>query len=239
MIGFPRLRRVAHKSAVLVSVAGLLVLAACGREDPPDLVNGKELYIGEGTCGSCHALARAGTKGTQGPDLDQAFAQARRDGMNEETVEGVVVRQIAHPRRNSIMPADLVTGDDARDVAAYVAEVAGQPGEDTGELAEVGVQKGGKATAENGVLQIDADESGALAFTASTATAPPGRIEFVMENPSPIQHNIALEGDGEGDVVGTGGTSRFEATLKPGKYVYVCTVPGHAEGGMKGDVTVK
>jgi len=239
LIGFPRLRRVAHKSAVLVSVAGLLALAACGREDPPDLVNGKELYIGEGTCGSCHALARAGTKGTQGPDLDQAFAQARRDGMNEETVEGVVVRQIAHPRRNSIMPADLVTGDDARDVAAYVAEVAGQPGEDTGELAEVGVQKGGKATAENGVLQIDADESGALAFTASTATAPPGRIEFVMENPSPIQHNIALEGDGEGDVVGTGGTSRFEATLKPGKYVYVCTVPGHAEGGMKGDVTVK
>ena len=178
-------------------------------------------------------------KGTQGPDLDQAFAQARRDGMNEETVEGVVLRQIAHPRRNSIMPADLVTGDDARDVAAYVAEVAGIPGEDTGELAEVGVKEGGKATAENGVLQIDADETGALAFTASTATAPPGQTEFVMENPSPIDHNIALEGGPEGDVVGNGGTSQFETNLKPGKYVFLCTVPGHAEGGMQGDLTVK
>jgi plastocyanin len=223
---------------VLVSTAALL-LAACGREEAPDLVNGKELYVGEGTCGSCHALARAGTKGTQGPDLDQAFARARHDGMNEETVEGVVVRQIENPRRNSIMPEDLVTGDDARDVAAYIAKVAGQPGEDTGALAEVGVQKGGKATAKAGVLQIDAVESGALAFEASTATAPPGRIEFVMDNPSPIDHNIALEEGAEGDVVGNGGTSRFEATLKPGKYVYVCTVPGHAEGGMTGDLTVK
>ncbi len=145
-------------------------------------------------------------------------------------MEGVVHRQIGYPRRNSIMPADLVAGDDARDVAAYVAEVAGIPGEDTGELAEVGVQEGGKATAENGVLQIDADETGALAFTASTATAPPGRIEFVMDNPSPIDHNIALEGGPEGDVVGNGGTSQFETNLKPGKYAYLCTVPGPRRG---------
>ena len=238
MIGFPGLSRLAHKSVVLVSAATLL-LAACGREEAPDLANGKELFIGEGTCGSCHGLARAGTKGTQGPDLDQAFVRARLDGMNEETVEGVVLRQIGNPRRNSIMEPDLVTGDDARDVAAYVALVAGQPGEDTGALADVGPKEGGKATAKAGVLQIDADESGALAFTASSATAGPGKLEFVMDNPSPIDHNIALEGGPEGDIVGNGETSRFATTLKPGKYVYVCTVPGHAEGGMKGDLTVK
>jgi len=241
LIGFPRLRSVAHKYVVFIVAAVLLALtvAACGRDDPPDLANGKSLFIGEGTCGSCHALARAGTKGTQGPDLDQAFAQARRDGINADTVEGVVIRQIAHPRRNSIMPADLVEGDDARDVAAYVGEAAGIPGEDTGALAEVGVQKGGKATAKNGVLEINADESGALAFSASTATAPPGKLELVMENPSPIQHNIAIEGGGEGDVVGNGGTSRVDANLKPGKYTFLCTVPGHADGGMKGDLVVK
>jgi plastocyanin len=238
LIGFPGLPRLAPKFAVLVSAAGLL-LAACGREEAPDLVNGKELFIGEGTCGACHALARAGTKATQGPDLDHAFGRARQDGFNEETVEGVVLRQIENPRRNSSMPEDLVTGDDARDVAAYIAKVAGQPGEDTGELADVGVQRGGKATAKAGVLQINADDSGALSFSASTATAPPGKVEFVMDNPSPIQHNIALEGGPEGDIVGNGGTSRFSTTLKPGKYVYVCTVPGHTEGGMKGDLTVK
>ena len=234
------MRSVAQKPVALaVSLAALLALAACGREESPDLVNGKGLFIGEGTCGSCHTLARAGTKGTQGPNLDEAFQQARIDGMNEETVEGVVRKQIAHPRRDSIMMPDLVVGDDARDVAAYVAAVAGIPGEDTGALAEVGVQKGGKATAENGVLQINADETGALAFSASTATAPPGKIEFRMDNPSPIDHNIALEGDGEGDVVGNGGTSTFTANLQPGKYVFLCTVPGHAEGGMQGDLTVK
>ena len=236
MIGFAALRPLAHKSVLLASAA-VLLLAACGREDSPDLVSGKENFIAK--CSSCHALARVGQGGTQGPNLDDAFAQARRDGMNEETVEGVVLRQIAHPRRNSIMQPDLVKGDDARDVAAYVAEAAGQPGEDTGPLAEVGVQEGGTAKAKAGVLQIDANETGALAFTASKATAPPGKIEFVMENPSPIDHNIALEGGPEGDIVGNGGTSRFSTTLKPGKYQYVCTVPGHAEGGMVGEVTVR
>ena len=242
MIGFPRLRRLADKSLLLAAAAAasVLLLAACGREEQPDLVNGKELFIGEGTCGSCHALARAGTMGTQGPDLDAAFASARESGMNAETVEGIVRRQIANPRNNSIMKPDLVTGDDARDVAAYVAEVAGQPGEDTGALAEVGAGGGGgTAKAEAGMLQIDADPSGALAFTADKATAPPGKIKFVMENPSPIDHNIALEGGPEGAVVGNGGTSEFETTLKPGKYTYLCTVPGHAEGGMVGELTVK
>ena len=237
MIGFPGLRRVAHKSVPFVLLAAVVALAACGREEAPDLVSGKENFIAK--CSSCHALARAGGGGTQGPDLDEAFEQARLDGMNEETVEGIVLAQIANPRRNSIMPEDLVTGDDARAVAAYVAQSAAQPGEDTGALAEVGAEEGGKATAKNGVLQIDAVESGALAFTASTATAPPGRIEFVMENPSQIDHNIALEGGPEGDVVGSGGTSRFETTLKPGKYAYLCTVSGHAEGGMTGELTVK
>ena len=239
MIGFPGLRPVAPKSLLFLALAALLGLAACGREDEPDLVNGKTLFIGEGTCGSCHTLARADTKGTQGPDLDAAFAQARADGMTDETIEGVVHRQIAYPRRGSIMPADLVTGDDARDVAAYVGEVAGAPGEDTGALADVGVKTGGKATAENGVLKIDADKTGALAFSASTATAPAGPLEIVMQNPSPIDHDIAIEGDGKGPVVGTGGTSQFKTTLKPGKYTFLCTVPGHADGGMKGELTVK
>lgn len=239
MIGFPGLRSVAHKSLVFLSLAGVLALAACGREDSPDLVNGKTLFIGEGTCGSCHTLARAGTKGTQGPNLDEAFEQARLDGMTDATIDGVVHRQIAYPRRGSIMPADLVTGDDARDVAAYVGESAGNPGEDTGALAEVGVKAGGNATAKNGVLEIDADETGALAFTASTATAPAGPLQVVMKNPSPIEHDISIEGDGKGPTVGTGGTSQFKTTLKPGKYTFLCTVPGHADGGMKGELTVK
>ncbi len=47
--------------------------------------------------------------------------------------------QIANVRKGSIMPEDLVTGKDARDVAAYVAQVAGMPGEDMGALATAGL----------------------------------------------------------------------------------------------------
>ena len=232
--------------------AAAVAVAGCGTEErEPDLANGKRLYVGqlaEGQekpsanyqpCGACHALARAGASGTAGPDLDAAFAQAREDGMTKATVEGVVHGQIKSPRRGSTMPAELVTGDDATDVAAYVAEVAAQPGEDKGQLAAIG---GGcdepPIAAKGTTLTIPACETGALAFLSKEATAPPGQIEIVMPNPSPIQHDIGLKGDGKGAVVGTGGESKFTADLKPGEYVYYCSVPGHEAGGMKGTLTV-
>lgn len=123
-------------AAVLAAAGVALVATGCGR-DESDLVNGKQLFVEN--CGTCHALERAGTSATQGPNLDEAFGPAREDGLGEETIEGVVQRQIANVRRGSIMPEDLVTGDDARDVAAYVAAVAGVPGEDTGQLASAGL----------------------------------------------------------------------------------------------------
>ena len=115
----------------LVSLA-----AGCGREED-DLVNGKALFVEE--CGTCHTLARAGTAGTQGPNLDNSFAAARESGLGQETIEGVVHDQILSPGMASNMPEDLVTGEDAQDVAAYVAEAAAAPGEDTGALASAGL----------------------------------------------------------------------------------------------------
>src|SRR3954464_2732369 len=111
------------------TVALVAVASGCGGAgtEHADLVNGKKLLVGAGTCGSCHTLQRAGTKGTQGPNLDDAFANARQNGLGDSVIEGVVHDQIKNPRRGSIMPKDLVTGDDARDVAAYVGRVAGRP----------------------------------------------------------------------------------------------------------------
>ena len=246
-----------RSSSIWLAAAALCALAfGCGKEEP-DLENGKRLYTGqlaEGQkapdgyqpCGACHALARAGTSGTAGPDLDEAFATARRDGMNAETVQGVVHDQILHPRRNSTMPPKLVEGDDARDVAAYVAEVAGQPGKDTGALANAGRPKVSTkpVVAKGGTLKIDADPTGALAFVTSKAEAKPGPLMFVSVNKATIPHNIALRDPAgklvkEGPDVSGGGSSKFSASVKAGKYEFVCTVPGHEEGGMKGDLTVK
>src|SRR4051794_16940537 len=227
------------------TVALAAVAAGCGGAgtEHADLVNGKKLFIGAGTCGSCHTLQRAGTKGTQGPNLDAAFENSRQKDFGDSVIEGIVRDQIAHPRRGSIMKADLVEGDDRRDVAAYVASVAGKPGQDNGLLASVGGNAGANKTAveKGGTLTIPADPSGALAFQFGKATGTPGPVTIDMPNPSPIQHNIAITGPakGQGPVVGKGGTSSFQVTLKPGSYTFLCEVPGHAAGGMKGTLTVK
>jgi plastocyanin len=140
------------------------------------------------------------------------------------------------------MPAKLVTGDDAEDVAAYVASAAGKPGEDTGALAEVGGGPEGTAEAENGELEIPAAESGALYYVFADATAPPGALTITSPNDSSVDHNIALEGNGvneEGPVVNNGGVSDIEVDLEAGEYTFFCSVEGHREGGMEGTLKVE
>src|SRR4051812_31439876 len=228
----------AHRNRRPLCAAGVaiaLALAAAGCGSPPgpaqaDLVNGKKLFIGKGTCGSCHTLQRAGTKGNQGPNLDAAFVNTRDNGFGDTAIAGVVVDQIHHPRRGSIMPAGLVKGQDADDVAAYVGSVAGKPGKDTGLLASVGTSNNANKTAveKGGKLTIPADPTGALSFLFGKAPATAGKVTVSMPNQAPIQHDIAIQGVGKGPVVGTGATSTFSATLKPGNYTFLCTVPGHA-----------
>jgi plastocyanin len=94
---------------------------------------------------------------------------------------------------------------------------------------------GGPTTLEN-----PADPS-QLRFSKSTLEAPAGTITLVMENPSAIEHNIAVRGEGvdeQGEVVGQGQESRVAVELEPGEYEFYCSVPGHEQAGMKGTLTV-
>jgi sulfur oxidation c-type cytochrome SoxX len=122
--------------AALAAAAIALPLGACGR-DEPDLENGKAKFVAN--CGSCHTLGRAGTQGTTGPNLDAAFQAALADGLDRDTVEGIVHRQILHPRSDSVMKPEIVAGQDASDVAAYVGYAADRSGEDEGRLASAGL----------------------------------------------------------------------------------------------------
>jgi plastocyanin len=95
---------------------------------------------------------------------------------------------------------------------------------------------GGATTLEN-----PADASGQLAFQKDSLTAPAGDITLVMENPSSVEHNIAVKGDGineEGPVVGQGETSEVTVALEAGEYEFYCSVPGHEAAGMEGTLTV-
>lgn len=236
---------------VIGGIVAAIVLSGCQlKSGGEDLVNGKQLFAEE--CGTCHALKRANAKGVVGPDLDAAFAQARADGLGQSTFAGVVLQQIKHPNinpqvdpktgRETSMPADIVKGDDARDVAAYVAQAVAAEGDDPGRLASVGAQQAeGTAKAENGTLAIPVADAG-LAYRFADAEAPAGQLTITSENPQTTPHDIAIEGNGvneKGEVVTAGGTSQFSANLQPGEYTFFCSVEGHRQGGMEGTLTVR
>ena len=127
----PRLSKLIPPLFALVALLALAVVASgCGTTSA-DTARGRTLF--KLKCGTCHTLAQAGTTAQVGPNLDDAFASAREAGEESETIEGVVKAQVEYPRPNNgnpavSMPADVVTGQDLDDVAAYVGEWAGVPG---------------------------------------------------------------------------------------------------------------
>ena len=233
--------------ATVVGV-GLLALtgAGCGVGDgEEDLVAGKQAFAEK--CSSCHVLNRAAAKGVTGPNLDEAFRQALADGFGRDGIKGAVLEQIDNPAilpkdSPAYMPPDLAKGDEAENIAAYVAQSVALPGEDTGLLADAVKTPGGgePAVAEGGEVEIPATAQ--LAYTTDRATAKPGQLTLKSPNPSGTPHNIALEGGGideKGEVVTNNGVSEITAKVKAGEYTFYCSVPGHREGGMLGKLTVE
>jgi cbb3-type cytochrome c oxidase subunit III len=117
-----------RRALPLLALAALL--AGCGTGgkavslSKTDKDNGMKLF--QSHCGGCHKLAAAGTPGTSGPNLDDAFAGPVKQGFKQTTIQNVVLDQIREAA--APMPKNLVKGQDAQDVAAYVASVAGQGG---------------------------------------------------------------------------------------------------------------
>ncbi len=119
--------------SVLVVIA--LATAGCGAIGPVSAsdgnpATGKALFIK--TCGGCHTLADAATTGAVGPNLDNAFLPDKQQGFNESTITDVVRGQIAYAVSDTGtghpgMTPNLLQGQDAKDVAIYVAKCAGVP----------------------------------------------------------------------------------------------------------------
>jgi uncharacterized cupredoxin-like copper-binding protein len=97
------------------------------------------------------------------------------------------------------------------------------------------------STSGGQAVKLSADPSGALKFNTTTLSAKAGTVTITMNNPSSLQHGIAVEGNGvnqDGKIVGQGGTSVLAVQLKAGKYTFFCPVPGHRQAGMQGTLTV-
>jgi len=119
--------------------AASLLLAGCGAGglvSGGDKEAGKKLFSEK--CGGCHTLAAAGTSGTVGPNLDDSFAEARKEGFKDSAIADIVAGQIREPgqyatgqgqgRLTANMPANLVRGSELDDVAEFVAANAGAQG---------------------------------------------------------------------------------------------------------------
>jgi cytochrome c2 len=123
--------RRAKPAVLLCGVASAaLVAAGCGavgRVTSGNPATGKTLFVAK--CGSCHVLAAAGTTGTVGPSLDDAFRADKSANFasagTEQSIRDVVRGQIAYAERP--MPTDLVSGKQADDVAFFVAKCAAVP----------------------------------------------------------------------------------------------------------------
>jgi plastocyanin len=121
---------------------------------------------------------------------------------------------------------------------AEPATPGGQP-----QASEGGNQQAPQEAIPAETLDVSSPADGALVFEPNGLEAQPGNLTIHYDNPSSVPHSIAVEtaqGDPLGETQpGTQGEQTLEIPdLTPGEYVFYCTVPGHREGGMEGDLTV-
>ena len=92
-------------------------------------------------------------------------------------------------------------------------------------------------------LDVSSPADGGLVFDPNGLMAKPGNVTITYDNPSPVPHSIAVA-TSNGNVLGevqpfTNNKESVQlSNLAPGSYVFYCTVPGHREAGMEGNLTV-
>jgi cbb3-type cytochrome c oxidase subunit III len=149
-----------------------------------DVQNGAKLFSGKGTCAACHTLAAAGAAGTIGPNLDDAFRSDREQGFKQSSIQNVVLDQIREA--SGKMPKNLVTGQDAQDVAAYVASVAGVGKASSGPSASVGTN--GKS-----IFSANCASCHTLKAAGSTGTIGPN-LDQLKPSQARVQHQVEVGG---------------------------------------------
>jgi plastocyanin len=143
----------------------------------------------------------------------------------------------------------VLNGKDEQEARASEVESAGEEFEEeeqepvtSGEAEGGGEAKSKPATkGPGGTLKLAADPTQIL-YDTTTLTSKPGKVTIDFTNPATLEHDVAIEQDGKeiavSETIGKGETS-VSADLAPGTYTFLCTVPGHAEAGMEGTLTIK
>jgi cbb3-type cytochrome c oxidase subunit III len=193
-------------------LAALLVLGAgCGtggKAASGDQQNGSKLFTEK--CAGCHTLSAAGAQGTVGPNLDDSFSSDRKEGFKESTIQNVVLDQIREP--SPPMPKNLVKGQDADDVAAYVAAVAGTGGESK-PPSQLGTD--GKA-----IFTAECSSCHTLKAAAAAGTIGPN-LDQLKPSQTVVQHQVE---------VGGGVMPAFKGKLSPAQITAVAKFVSSSAG---------
>ena len=90
-------------------------------------------------------------------------------------------------------------------------------------------------------LAVAADPSGALKYDKKALSAKAGKVTIAFTNASQVGHDVTIA-KGPTKLAGTNVITNSKASvsvsLKPGAYVFYCSVPGHRQAGMQGSLTV-
>ncbi len=134
--------------------------------------------------------------------------------------------------------AKIEAEEDEEVEAEAVEDVAGK-GSTGGEPAHG--EQSSTAEGPGGTLQLAASPT-EIAFDKTSLSSKPGTVTIDFDNPSPIEHDVAIERDGEEIAAServTDAATSVSTELAAGSYTFLCTVPGHAEAGMQGTLTVR
>jgi cytochrome c6 len=166
-------------------LGALLFLAGCGTGGKAparaDQANGKALFTTK--CGFCHTLAAVGSHGTIGPNLDDAFSGSKKQGFKLSTIENVVLDQIREA--NPPMQRNIVKGQNAVDVAAFVAAASGQGGS-----AKPPSQLG---TDGKTIFQAECSSCHTLAAAQATGTIGPN-LDQLKPAEARVKHQVEVGG---------------------------------------------
>ena len=103
-------------------------------------------------------------------------------------------------------------------------------------VAAVSAFGGSSATTTDAVT---AGKPSEFKFTLAKKTVLKGTVFFKVTNKGVIKHDFKIAGK-KTPVLATGKTATLKVVFKKaGKYAYLCTLPGHAAGGMKGVLVVR
>lgn len=91
-----------------------------------------------------------------------------------------------------------------------------------------------------GPTTLEVTGTDALAFEPAELSAPPGTITVELTSGEAVEHTFVIEELDDTEVVAApaGETASGSIDLEAGTYAFYCSIPGHRESGMEGELSI-